>query len=102
MGKHRAANQNLVVVEEQTIDFYQDGFRQQAPRALGNFVRWDRAQVRKSAGEIPAMIEDASIAALSIDNGLAHQSSERRIAHQRVRAEGHQVITRGGPCADLL
>ena len=102
VGKHRPTNQYLVVVEEQTIDFDQDWFGKQAAGACRHFVRGDRTQIHKCAGEIPAMIEDACLAALSVDHGLAHQTSQCRITHKRVRAKRDQVVACGGPGADLF
>jgi hypothetical protein len=102
VGKDRSTNQNLVVVEEQAIDSYQDGFGEQAPGALRNFVCRDGTQVHKRSGEIPSMIENASLAALSVDHGLAHQPRELRVTHQRVRAESHQVVASGRPRTNLL
>ena len=92
--KHGAADQDVIVVENQAVQLDRNGFLQQSAGQFRDLARGDLAQVRKILLAVPTMVEDAMPAADSVGDAPADQPRKLSVVHRLVRAQRHQEIER--------
>ena len=103
-GKDRAADDELVIVQHQLVERHRHVLAHQPAGQLRDLGGGDGADGGEGAGQVPVVVEDvhAGIAAGALLGGDAHQPVQRLLAHGLVRAQGHQIVQRGGRAAQLL
>src|SRR5437870_3054024 len=90
--KDRAANEHMIVFDEQTIQRDRHLFVQTALAELRDVVRRNRPERRERGGIVPSMIEDSALTREAIRDRPPDQAAQLRVAHRRVRAERDQII----------
>ena len=90
--KHRPANEQLIVIENQAVEFYGNFLREQAAGDLLDFIRGNRAELHECIGILPVMIENVAAARHAVDDRAADEFAQMRVVHRRVRAQRHEII----------
>ena len=86
MGKDRAADKDLLVIEDETVDFDGDGTGEETASDRFDFRSSDGADFDQSVRKVPAMIMDAGAVAKAVLDGTAEKPSELLLAHPGMRA----------------
>ena len=102
MGENRAADQHLVVVKDQPVDFDGDRAGQQSAGKFRHFFGGNDADFGERFRQVPAVVKDAGLSAHPIYHWTPQQLSELRLIHQRMGAQGHQVIAGRRSPADFF
>src|SRR5579859_3421260 len=90
--KHRPANNDVVIVEDQFIESDRHILRHLAIGYFCYLGGGDAAEVGKGSRVFPVMIKNVGVAGLTVDHSVAHEFAELLVAHGRVRAQRNQII----------
>ena len=80
MRKHRADDDDLVVVEDELVDLDRHVHREQAVGEFADFVGGERADFLERGGIVPLVIEEANLAELGRAVRSAEISSRSQMA----------------------
>src|SRR5437867_12070235 len=96
MGKDRADNDDLVVVEDQPVDLHRHIQGEQAAGEVGNLLGSYRADLNQRLRLVPSVIEEANAAkaALALGSRDFQPPANRFLAHRLMRAQRNQHIKR--------
>ncbi len=92
--KHRAADQDVVVLDQQPVERDLDRLVEPPAGQLAHVVGGNLAQLHERGRIVPAMVEDPPVPHHALDHGPADVPGELLVAHRRVRAECDEEVQR--------
>ena len=102
VGKHRPADEDVIVVDEQPVERDRNVLLQPASRQLRNLVRGNLPELHERLRIVPPVVENPPLPGKPIDNGLPDVATELLVGHRRVGAERHQIVQRGHARPELV
>ena len=102
MREHRAADHDLVVVEDPAVERHRDVLRQPPAGERRDLGGGDHADVREHRGVVPLVVVDARRAGAPRDHRPPDEPRERRVVHRLVGAQRDEEVERRDPAAEQL
>jgi len=102
VGKHRPANEQLIIFQDAPIQAHRHIHAQEAVGKRLDPRRRDGAQVLQGLGVIPGMIVDVALAAEAVSNRVADQVRKAGVIERPMGAQRHDIVQRRHPWSQVL